>query len=375
MNNAASDAPDAEARTGLFEDPFADWANDDILFTKPARMALGARRLPALRVLDWPELRALFASYDTPANQNARRDRRLALVAVGSAAAGLAAAAFAPLAPGPWLGAAAAVLTLGGAGLAALHALDARPRARWLGARYWTERARALYFQTLINNLGLAAAAIEDDTALGEWKAARAQALTALPRFDDQAADVPRLAGVATEAEAWVVADWAAPPAPPPASASLELLFDILGRQRFDSQIAYAERKLGDSVRTPRRRSQALKLGGTILPVVAVAAAAAGGLLLALGRPPADLGVAVSLALAASACAGALALRLINDSLRVSEDAGRYARYAAAVMRARARFEAGDIAEKVAALREMEVIAYRDLREFVADHWRARHLM
>ena len=32
----------------------------------------------------------------------------------------------------------------------------------------------------------------------------------------------------------------------------------------------------------------------------------------------------------------------------------------------RARFDAGDLAEKLAALREMEVVAYRDLREFVA---------
>jgi hypothetical protein len=70
----------------------------------------------------------------------------------------------------------------------------------------------------------------------------------------------------------------------------------------------------------------------------------------------------------------ALALRVINDSLLLSDDASRYAWYSAAVLRARNRFDAGDLGEKLAALRDMETVAYRDLREFVAAHWRARYV-
>ena len=81
-----------------FEDPQAGWANDDILFTKPARMALGARHPAALRVLDWPELRALFGKHEAPANRHGRADRRFGMVSVGSAVGGLILAAFAPLA-------------------------------------------------------------------------------------------------------------------------------------------------------------------------------------------------------------------------------------------------------------------------------------
>ena len=56
-----------------------------------------------------------------------------------------------------------------------------------MGSRYWTERARGLYFQVLVNNLDLAARAMTDDRALAEWKMARARALEALPSAGDGA--------------------------------------------------------------------------------------------------------------------------------------------------------------------------------------------
>ena len=50
--------PGTEERRGMFHDALADWTNDDVLQTEAARAALGARHPEALRVLDWPELRA-----------------------------------------------------------------------------------------------------------------------------------------------------------------------------------------------------------------------------------------------------------------------------------------------------------------------------
>ena len=117
---------------------------------------------------------------------------------VSCAAAGLILAGFAPLADvaTPYLGAAAALLCLAGAIFGGVHWLDRPAKARWLGNRFWTERMRALYFQTIINNLGLVAAAMRSDASLGEWKAARARALAALPTPDDLAAQIGKLAGV-----------------------------------------------------------------------------------------------------------------------------------------------------------------------------------
>src|SRR5215207_10191937 len=106
MTTDVAAAPETDARIGLFHDPLADWSNDDILLTRPARAVLGARHLQGLRVLDWPELRQLFARYETPANKHGRRDRGLGLASVGMAVLGLMLAAFAPMAVGfeRWVG-------------------------------------------------------------------------------------------------------------------------------------------------------------------------------------------------------------------------------------------------------------------------------
>ena len=376
MSNDTPAASDAEARVGLFRDPLADWANDDILLTRPARAVLGARHMQGLRVLDWPELRQLFGRYEAPANKHGQRDRGLGLASVGLAVMGLMLAAFAPMAAGfeRWVGLTAAVLTLSGAGMTAFHWLDHQSKARWLGNRFWTERVRGLYFQAIVNNLDLVARAMTDNAALGEWKAVRARALEALPKPDDVAAQIGRLAGPVEETDVWVVGDWSKPAPPPEPSEGLDILLPLLRSQRFDVQLAYVDRKLSDSLRTPGRRSALVRRGSDLLPSVAVLAAAAAGILMALGLTPADAFVKLALAVAASAAAVALALRVINDSLLLSDDANRYAWYSAAVMRARNRFDAGDPGEKLAALRDMETVAYRDLREFVAAHWRARYV-
>jgi len=184
-------SPESDTRIGMFQDPLADWTNDDILLTKPARAVLGARHLQGLRVLDWPELRQLFAKYETPANVHGRRDRSLGLMSVSLAVAGLVLAAFAPVAVGfeRWVGLLAAAMTLTGAGLTAFHWLDHKSKAQWLGNRFWTERVRGLYFQAIVNNLDLVARAMTDTGALAEWKMVRARALDALPKHDD---DHPR---------------------------------------------------------------------------------------------------------------------------------------------------------------------------------------
>ena len=376
MSNDTPAAPETDARGGLFRDPLADWANDDILLTRPARAVLGARHMQGLRVLDWPELRQLFGRYEAPANRHGQRDRRLGLASVGMAVVGLMLAAFAPMASGfeRWVGLVAAVLTLSGAAMTAVHWLDHRSKARWLGNRFWTERVRGLYFQAIVNNLDLVARAMTDNAALGEWKAVRARALEALPKPDDMAAQIGRLAGPVEEADVWVLADWSKPVPPPEPSEGLDILLPLLRSQRFDVQLAYVDRKLSDSLRTPGRRSALVRRGSDLLPSLAVLAAAAAGIAMAVGLTPAEVFVKLALAVAASATAVSLALRVINDSLLLSDDASRYAWYSAAVMRARNRFDAGDLGEKLAALRDMETVAYRDLREFVAAHWRARYV-
>jgi len=165
--------PKAQRPHGLFQDALASWTNDDVLQTTAAREALGAKHPAALRVLDWPELRALFARYDPPATRDGRRDRRFGLLSVGLATLGLVLAMASPLAVGGErvIERVAAALVAAGLAMMAFHRFGRRSKALSLAHRFGAERVRALYFQAVVNNLDLAARAMTDDAALGDWTA------------------------------------------------------------------------------------------------------------------------------------------------------------------------------------------------------------
>ncbi|TAJ74610.1 MAG: hypothetical protein EPO51_00710 [Phenylobacterium sp.] len=370
-----ADPTEADERHGLFHDALADWTNDDVLQTKEARAALGSKHPTGLRVLDWPELRALFARYDPPATRHGRRDRRFGLLSVGLATLGLILAVLSPLAIGAerYVEMVAAALVIAGLGLMAFHELGAASKARWLGQRFGAERVRALYFQAVVNNLDLVARAMANDAALGEWKVARGRMLSYLPKPEELPGQAPLLARpVRDDGETWVLPEWSTPPKPPEPSQELDLLLSLLRGQRLDAQVDYVQRKLSDSLGAPGRRAAVVRGLSKLLLAAAVMTGVVAGVLLATGQTPEDTDVKLALEVTVGAVVAALALRVVNDDRLLAGDAGRYAGYFAAVSEARTRFDRGDLAEKLAALREMETVAYRDLREFVAAHWRAR---
>lgn len=365
---------DSQADRGLFHDPLADWTNDDVLLTKAARTALGARHPAALRVLDWPELRALFAKYDPPATRHGRLDRRLGLVSVGVAALGVLLAIASPLAVGAERAIEFVAVGLMVAGLAIMgfHRFGAGSKARSLAHRFGAERVRALYFQSVLHNLDLVSRAMADDAVLAEWKAARARLLSHLPRPEDVPGQIPKLAAsLPDDAEAWVAPAWSRPPHSPAPSADLDLLLSLLRGQRLDGQIDYVERKLGDSLGAPGQRAAVARVLSRLLLAVAAATGVMAGVLIALGRAPGDTDVKLALEVAAGAIVAVMAVGVINDDRLLAGDATRYAAYLASLAKARARFDAGDASEKLAALRDVEIVCYRDLREFVSSHWRS----
>ncbi|MBL8556051.1 MAG: hypothetical protein JNL41_17370 [Phenylobacterium sp.] len=361
---------------GLFSDALADWTNDDVLQTDAARTALGARHPAALRVLDWPELRAQFDRYDPPATRDGRRDRRFGLWSVGLATLGLVLALASPLAVGGErvVEVVAAVLVVAGLAMMAFHRFGAGSRARTLARRFGAERARALYFQAVVNNPDLAARAMTDDAALDDWKAARTRMLGDLPEPGDLPGQIPRLAGpVEDDTEAWVVAGWSQSPRAPEPSKDLDLLLSLLCGQRLDSQIDYVERKLSASLGAPGQRAAVVRmLGRFLLAAAAVTGVMAGVLIFGMGRALGSTDVKLALEVAVGALVAAMALGVTNDDRRLASDADRYAASFTALSRARARFDRGGLAEKLAALRDVEVVCYRDLRAFVGNHWRSR---
>lgn len=365
-----------DERQGLFQDALADWTNDDVLQTKEARAALGARHPTALRVLDWPELRAMFAKYDPPATKHGLRDRRFGLLSVGLAALGLILALASPLAIGAERAVemVAAALVVAGLTTMGFHRFGAKSKSRALGQRFGAERVRALYFQAVLANLDLASRAMTDDAALGEWKMARGRLLDHLPDPEALPGQIPKLAGpVDDDAEAWVAPEWSTPAAPPEPSAELELLLRLLRGQRMDGQIDYVERKLGASLGAPGQRAAVVRmLSRLLLGAAVVTGAIAAVLVVGMGRALGDTDVKLALEVTAGALVAVMALAMLNDGRLLAGDAERYAAYLAAVSKARTRFDRGDLAEKVVALREMEIICYRDLRAFIGAHWRSR---
>ena len=366
----------AEEPHGLFHDALAGWKNDDVLQTEAARAALGARHPAAVRVLDWPELRALFDRYDPPATRRGRRDRRFGLLSVGLATLGLVLAMASPIAVGAErvIEMVSAALVVGGLVIMGVHRFGAGSKARSLAHRFGAERVRALYFQAVANNLDLVSRAMADAAALAGWKTARARMLACLPEPEDLPGQIPKLAGpVDDDAETWVAPAWSQPPEPPEPSANLNLLLSLLRGQRLDGQIDYVERKLGDSLGAPGQRAGAVRLLSRLL----LAAAGVTGIMVAvlvvgMSKAPGSADVKLALEVMAGALVAVMALGVTNNDRLLAGDADRYAAYLTAVTEARTRFDRGGVAEKLAALREVEIVCYRDLRAYVAAHWRSR---
>jgi hypothetical protein len=368
--------PKAQRPHGLFQDALASWTNDDVLQTTAAREALGAKHPAALRVLDWPELRALFAKYDPPATRDGRRDRRFGVLSVGLATLGLVLAMASPLAVGGErvIERVAAALVAAGLAMMAFHRFGRRSKALSLAHRFGAERVRALYFQAVVNNLDLVARAMADDAALAQWQAARARMLLDLPEPQDLPGQIPKLAGpVDDDAEAWVSPAWSTPPEPPEPSAALNLLLSLLRGQRLNGQFDYVERKLNDSLGAPGQRAGLVRgLKVLLLGAAVMTGAMAVVLVVVMGRAVGATDVKLALEVTVGAIVAATGVGVVNDGRLLAGEASRYAAYFAALSKARARFDTGGPAEKLAALREVEIVCYRDLREFVASHWRSR---
>jgi len=366
--------PEPEQPHGLFRDALAGWANDDVLLSDEARAALSAKHPAALRALDWPELRELFASYDPPATRHGRRDRRLGVLSVGLATLGLLLAMASPLAIGAEraIEAAAAALVAAGLLIMGAHRFGAGSKARALAHRFGAERVRALYFQAVVNNLDLVARAMADDAALGVWTTARAGVLCDLPQPEALPGQIPKLAGpVEDDAETWMSPVWSKPPDPPQPSAQLDLLLSLLRGQRLNGQLDYVARKLSDSLGAPGQRAALVRgLSRLLMGAAATTALMAAVLVLAIGRPLGGADVRLALEVMAGAIVAAMALGVVNDDRLLAGDADRYAAHFAALSKARDQFDTGGPAAKLAALRDVEVVCYRELREFVASHWR-----
>ncbi|MEA3014863.1 MAG: hypothetical protein QOD42_3408 [Sphingomonadales bacterium] len=366
--------------------PFADWPNDDLLFSQEHRDFIWRRHPQAAAIFDWPELRTRFAAHDAPAGRFRRRSRRLGMSAVLLGCASLILTAFlgaigqaAPAAT-PYLGAFAALLAVTSGVTGFSGVLSGRDKAHWLAHRFSTDRMRQLHFQLIVNNLPLAAEVVADPARLDQWEALRRGALDRFEHMQPVSDALERMRRDVTLDQPWLDDAWVRLPDTPAPSPAVGELFGILKQQRFGIQKRYASYKLMKGLHSPRTRSHLVRTGADVMTVLALLTAAALGILHA-ATPPAEAGTSNAPALLLVAGVGGmlaalvLALRVLDEGLQLRSETERYEWYLAAIEALERRFDVGDAHAKVGVLREMERLSYQELRWFTVSFDEARFVM
>ena len=365
-------------RVSIFDDPLATWKNHDILVDDVARADLETNNPKLFRVLNWPELRDAFVTNDKVAAKAKWLSKRRGVAAVVTGGLGLAVLGAEGFFTTPNATAAirciALVLMTAGGLLGIVELAVLRARREWLAARFWSERLRQFYFQILVREHILAAQAIDDDVAFAAFQSLRAAKLKAF--YDDP--DDPRVAikalmkDVANE-HVWVVArpNAATPVALP---SGLEMLLMGLRDQRIGVQEEYSAKNLGDDIYSPPLRDRLLQSFSDLALGLTLAFAVCAWIATYFDKYVAHLDAREWLGAVAVVSACGLVAKALKEGLKTEAELARYEGYSQAVARVRADFDAGHVSARIAALEELEKLAYIELRLFLTAHHAARFI-
>lgn len=402
-------------------DPFKNWPNGDLLIHEEDR-AFFARHFPVYApIFDWPELRSLFLTYDAPAARARKHSRRSGILAVVAGVLSLILAAGVPLigevartiqvganpqsVAGPAkneviataggiakknvtvdpsgvqavVGGFAAFLAMASVLLGYTQVLTGRAKSQWLTNRFWTERIRQLHFQFIVNHLPAAIAAGKSKQGLQHWLDLRTAELDRfkhdyLRGVDDK---VHHLDIDEAEDMPWIVEEWSRPGPVPASSVEFDAILQLMEQQRFGIQQRYAERKLRHGMHSPATLADwVLKLSDTLTFALLLATITAGvGSVLLVFWHGAPLLHFIAAFVAAVASAIVVAMRALKEGLLFSADAERYKWYLAALRTLHRRYEHSDREQKVCLLRELEHVAYQEMRRFILSCSQARFVM
>jgi hypothetical protein len=391
MNASANQ--DLSARlAGPFDNPFKNWPNNDLLVDVEDR-AFFARHYPVFcPIFDWPEIRSLFEEHNALAATARKHSRRAGIFAVACGFLSLSVAAGVPLAAElskntalselriqAVLGAVAAALAIVSIFIGYTQVLRGKEKARWLTNRFWSERIRQFHFQLIINNLPRLVSALKVNAKLREWLDYRARELDRFKHIYLRGVEdkLNHLEADEAEDHPWLFEEWDEPGPIPAESPEFDKVLELLEQHRFGIQQRYAEKQLLNGWHSPQTRAQMVsKLSDVLTGLILLATIAAGiGAVIAFrvnGNPTSRL---IAGLVAAIASAGVVAMRALKEGLLFNDDAERYKWYLAAVRSLRARFEPADRPKKVLLLRELEHVAYQEMRRFMLSGSKARFLM
>ncbi len=361
--------------------------NDDLLFAEADR-DLAARQFPAImHVLYHPALRDFFEEFDVPANAAKRRSRIYGLytVTLGTLAImGAAADVWVHAEDGPaWLIWVIAV-SASAAGVASMWfgssgVLFGKAKSEWLHRRFMTETIRQFHFQSFVAHASDIARSLADDGAKDVFLRQRAKSFEAF-----RAEYKGKLPAKLAEALSSETDDgWLHGPsgeADEGSLAALEPVFQAYRELRIRHQIDYANWRLREDHRVfsdaPRRQASVLEvvsllcIGSLFLLHLVIIAG------VALQIPHADKLLSVPFSIIVIWIAAiALGVRALEQGLQPDREVERYQAYRSSSKALLQRFDAATPQEKLKLVREMERLAYDEMRNFLPTNFRAKFVI
>jgi hypothetical protein len=375
--------------------------NDDLLLHEADR-ELAARKYSTIyHVLDNAELRELFSEYDEPANLAKRRGLRAGMWAIALGFSALALAALEIWLGFPTSGQTAGVeegqhwatlvlavvsatsgiasVLIGSAGI-----LLARRKREWLYQRLMGERIRQFHFQTFVFRLPQILKSLGGEADKSAFVSERRLWLDSFKKRFVGKLDSAFAAAIEEDeaTDQWLHEDVKADGAGDPAdAAALKPLFEAYRELRILHQIDYANYKLKDDHKliSSVPRSQLAVLSQLNLIWIIFLCVMHVGIVLGALRPhsvwaafhsPEIIVAIIWLALAA------LATRAVEQGLQPEREIERYQQYRSGVRAILERYDAAPTqAAKVRIMREMEQLAFDEMRNFLITNERSRFVM
>lgn len=357
------------------------WGNDDLLLTAEARAVLAAQSPEALLVLDWPDLRNLFGELDLSATNARKRRHRVGLFALSIGVIGAITTAVLPiielLGGGfvRWTFAVAAAISTIGLVWTTFLALRDINRSQWLEGRLQTERLRQFYFQFLSANFDLASQALTDASARAALNSERVRALRIFKAWlaKPMSAELTAVIEDVNDKRVWQLIEWRAPLYMPRPGAEREAtkLFELIREQRLGIQLAYIREKLTPGFGSPETRLRFLDGTSNFCTVAATILSIGTAIILFQAKSTDDLTFRVMTSLIALIGLIAIFSRAVADGLQLKANVVRYRWYRDAVADLDASFNNPDPLARYKVLRDMELLAYREMREFLDTHLQA----
>jgi hypothetical protein len=326
-------------------------------------------------------LQTRFHQIDKLANAEKSSSRKRGYIAVALGAVSLLTASAASLLESSYevyLSQFAAIAGVCSIAIGVFGVLHAGAKRKWLELRYQTERLRQFHFQSAIALLPELLAQQTDPTS-NRFTAQRDELFKRFSLLHLDVAAGDRLGAILRDAdeEGWMFGDL---PATPPADNAAFRAFEREYRHyRLAAQIDYCDKKLNrrqqaSMPKTPAEQAITFGaialfciLGATMLHVVT--AGAPDSIIPHEVKRWLNVGV-LWLAVAV------LGVRALEEGLRPQREVERYRQYRSALRSIGARLDASDNpAEKIAAMKQLELISFEEMVNFLKDNDQARFVM